>query len=410
VRYLFRRKDSDNWYVRLQPPGQKIVERSLGTSDVKAAEIAAADLIKQHKQLMYARRLARLPRVESRWMPAYAPGMHDGFFATERELRNLATGVVIGPNGGPAEILTPAPRGGPSFEAYDAAKARPTPAVKGTDDDLLETYLKHNGITGLREKQARDIWHVFKTVVNKPLKQCTRKDGRAIVAYLEDQADGEIKSATLRRRMVPLIATVNLAIEEDLLAFNPFSSVVPVRDDEDERDAFNDDDMKLIRANLHHLNENDQLLIRVVATTGVRRGEAFEIDGEEIEDGIRFVTIGTKTPQSLRRIPLPADLLPFLPPKITGQLITGRMDSAGKRLREWLGEIGITDPDKAPMHSFRHRAAKRLRAAGVPEDVREAVGGWAGGKKKKPSRKYGNKHGAGYPLSVLKEAIDKIGF
>jgi hypothetical protein len=62
------------------------------------------------------------------------------------------------------------------------------------------------------------------------------------------------------------------------------------------------------------------------------------------------------------------------------------------------------------MHSFRHRAAQRLRAAGVPEDVREAVGGWANGKKKKTSRKYGNKHGAGYPLSRLKEAIDCIGF
>jgi len=46
MRYLFRRKDSDNWYVRLQPPGQKVVERSLGTPDVKAAEIAATDLIK----------------------------------------------------------------------------------------------------------------------------------------------------------------------------------------------------------------------------------------------------------------------------------------------------------------------------------------------------------------------------
>ena len=32
----------------------------------------------------------------------------------------------------------------------------------------------------------------------------------------------EIKSATLRRRMVPLVATVNLAIEEGKLTFNPF--------------------------------------------------------------------------------------------------------------------------------------------------------------------------------------------
>jgi hypothetical protein len=47
---------------------------------------------------------------------------------------------------------------------------------------LLETYLKHNGIDGIRERQARDIWHVFKTIVDKPIAKCTRDDGRAIVA------------------------------------------------------------------------------------------------------------------------------------------------------------------------------------------------------------------------------------
>src|SRR6202043_1812290 len=132
------------------------------------------------------------------------------------------------------------------------------------------------GIDGLRLRQAREIWTTFRTVVNKPLRSCTRDDGRAIVAYLEDQAGGEIKTATLRRRMVPLVATVNLAINEGKLTFNPFSSVVPDRDDEEEREAFDDADMKLIRANLHRLSESDQLLVRLLATTGMRRGEAFE--------------------------------------------------------------------------------------------------------------------------------------
>jgi hypothetical protein len=62
------------------------------------------------------------------------------------------------------------------------------------------------------------------------------------------------------------------------------------------------------------------------------------------------------------------------------------------------------------MHSFRHRAAQRLRAAISDESLREAVGGWANGKTKKSSRKYGNKHGKGFPLSKLREAIDRIGF
>ncbi len=60
------------------------------------------------------------------------------------------------------------------------------------------------------------------------------------------------------------------------------------------------------------------------------------------------------------------------------------------------------------MHSFRHRAAQRLRRAIADEALREAIGGWADGKKK-TSRKYGNKHGRGFPIKMLKEAIDKIG-
>jgi integrase len=433
-RYMFRR--GNILYLRLQPPGQPVVEKSLGTSDVKAAEIAAADLIKQHKTILYERRLARLPRLEpGAWAPEYQPGLHDGFFATERQLLDRETGAVIGPNGVPAQRLVNLPMGavihfgnparpvdelrriGPVF---DISKLdRPTPTVKNSDDDLLETYIKHNGLDGLREKQARDIWHIFKTVVKKPLRSCTRDDGRAIVAYMKDQADEDDppKSATLRRRMVPLVATVNLAIDEGKLTFNPFTGVVPVCDDEDERDPFTDDDMKLIRANLHKLDANDQLLVRLVATTGMRRSEAFAIDRVQIEDGIRFVTIGKKTGASVRRVPLPTDLLPYLPEKITGKLIAGRMDSAGKRLSKWMVEIGIAgiadtdkaDTDKAPMHSFRHRAANRLRAAGVSEPVMEAIGGWSDGKKK-TSRKYGNKHGRGFPLKMLKEAIDKIGF
>lgn len=427
MRYLFQRKEGGNWYVRLQPPGGKVVERSLATTDLKAAEIAAADLIKQHKSFIYARRQSRVARIEhGPWLHEYEPGLHqlpDGgsVMATGTDL-TFSDGSRR-PNGGPAIYLTGAKLSAArEFQVFDDAwsgkigegpieNERPKfiAAKSSADDALLETYVKQKCLTGYREREAREIWRIFRTVVDKPLRECTRDDGRAIVTYLEDQADEPPKSATLRRRMVPLVATVNLAIADGKLKFNPFASVVPDRKDEAEREAFDDDDMKLIRANLHRLDASDRLLLRVLATTGMRRGEAFEIAGERTEDGTRYCIVGTKTPQSLRRVPFPKDLLPYLPAKITGPLFTGRKDGASKRLRKWLYEIGITDPDKAPMHSFRHRAAKRMRAANIPEDVREAIGGWANGKGKKQSRKYGNKHGAGYPISVLRKAIDKIG-
>jgi integrase len=425
---------SDNWYVRLQPPGQKLVERSLGTPDKAAAELAANDLVNQHKAFMYQRRQARVARVvHGPWIHEHVPGLHtlpDGghVLATETTLTFTdAAGKITStkPNGGPAIYLTGAPlSAAQTFKTLDDAwegkigagpvdieRPKLVAAKSSPDDALLETYITDAALPPHREAEAREMWRIFRSVVDKPLAECSRDDGKAIVKHLEDQADGEIKSATLRRRMVPLVATVNLAIKDGKHSgVNPFVSVVPDRDDEAERDAFNDDDMKLIRANLHKLDKSDQLLVRVLATTGMRRGEAFEITSEKTENGIRYCEVGTKTPQSRRRIPFPKDLLPFLPAKITGPLFTGRKDGASKRLRAWLSDIGIDDPDKAPMHSFRHRAAQRMRAANINEDVREAIGGWANGKSKKQSRKYGNKHGKGYPITVLKEAIDKIGF
>ncbi|HEX3484982.1 MAG TPA: tyrosine-type recombinase/integrase [Micropepsaceae bacterium] len=436
MRYLFQRKEGGNFYIKLQPPGGKLIERSLGTPDLKAAEIAAADLIKQHKALLYQRRQARVTTfVHKDWIHDYEPGLHtlpEGghVMAADTVLTFTdAAGKITGtkPNGGPVIHLSGAPLPAAiEFQVFDDAMAgligegrvetdRPkfVAAKSHPDDAILETYLKHNGITGTRERQAREVWRIFRTVVDKPLRECTREDGRAIVSYMEDEAEDkghEAKSATLRRRMVPLVAAVNLAIDEGKhKGINPFAACVPKRDDEDERSPFDDDDMKMIRANLRKLEPNDQLLLRVLATTGMRRGEAFEISSEKAEDGIRYCEVGTKTPQSRRRVPFPKALLPHLPKKITGPLFTGHKDSTGKRLGAFLRDIGINDPDKAPMHSFRHRAANRLRRAGIPEDLREAIGGWADGKKK-ISRKYGNKHGRGFPIKMLKEAIDKIGF
>jgi len=413
-RYIFRR--GNTLYVRLQPPGQPVFERSLGTSDVKAAEIAAADVIKKHKQTMYGRRLTRLPHVEAAWVPAYAPGMHKDFFATERELRDLTTGKVIGPNGGPAEILTPAPIGGPSFEEYDAAKARPVLPTKGSDDELLDTYIKHNGLTGLRRKQAEDIWHVFRTVVNKPIKDCTRDDGRSVVKHLVAQAGGndKIKSATLRRALVPLVAMVNLAIDEGkYTGINPFSSVVgKTGEASDQRLLFTEDEMATMRANLHKLDANDQLLVRLLASTGLRRSEAFEICSERVEDGVRFTVVGANKGVAKRPVPFPACLLPYLPEKIEGQLIHGRMDSATKRLREWLTAIGITDPNKAPAHSFRHRAKRRLINADVQPGLIDELGGWSSDKSKKKNSgdDYGrDEDNAVFAITKVKAAIDLIG-
>jgi integrase len=134
----------------------------------------------------------------------------------------------------------------------------------------------------------------------------------------------------------------------------------------------------------------------------MRLSEAFEIDGEMKERGCRYIIVGQKTSQSLRRVPLPAAVLPFLPRKLEGRLFSGDPAAASKRLNRFLNNVGIRDPRKV-VHSLRHRAQDRLRAAGCPEDLRWAI---LGHEKETVAAGYGE----GFPVPLLKQWINKIGF
>jgi len=164
--------------------------------------------------------------------------------------------------------------------------------------------------------------------------------------------------------------------------------------------------MRLVKRNLHKLSDFDQTLFRFLAATGMRLSEAFDIDGEMNECGVRYVIIGKKTEQSLRRVPLPACVLPHLPKVIKGRLfVTEHLDPpdmGSKRLGKFLDDIGIIDPRKV-LHSLRHRAQDRLRAAECPEDIRWAILGHE-------ERTVAAGYGEGFALPVLRKWIDKIGF
>jgi integrase len=134
----------------------------------------------------------------------------------------------------------------------------------------------------------------------------------------------------------------------------------------------------------------------------MRLSEAFGINNELKERGVRYVVIGHKTEQSKRRVPLPAGVLPYLPATIMGPLFHHGSRSASKRLNRFLNDCGIVDPRKV-IHSLRHRAQDRLRAAGCPTDVRYEL---LGHERKTVAAGYG----VGHPMPLLKKWIDKIGF
>jgi integrase len=415
--YLFQRPGSSNWWIKLQSPGKR-VEKSLGTRDKKEAEIIALPLIARHKAALLAAR----PRMETVWRYEYEPSadMQDAsngerVLASETELK------FYGPDG---KLLRTTPNGGPSFRVVnlqhrlgipfvdermigftEEARARARAKPKTDDDKVLETYIEHRKITGYIEREARDVWALFKTLTDgKPLKDCDRDDGRKLVTHFEAQG---LKSATIEKKIAWLNAAVNLAISEGRLKFNPFASIVPRVRDKTRRLPLADADMRAIKRNLRRLGEADQLLVRLLASTGMRLSEAFEIDGEQKERGVRYVVVGKKTDQSLRRVPLPAAVLPYLPKSIKEPLFAltkhkDPSDAASKRLNRFLDDIGITDPRKVA-HSLRHRAQDRLRVAGCPEDVRWSI---LGHEEETVAAGYG----VGFPVPLLRKWIDKIGF
>ncbi|SIO67604.1 Site-specific recombinase XerD [Bradyrhizobium erythrophlei] len=399
IDYLFLRNGSRNWYVRLQGPAR--AEKSLGTSDRAQAEILALPYIQEHKMRLSEAR----PGIQVSWRHRFAPGQEhitpDGerIVADDRELIFLNhNGAIVRkePNGEFAVALPPLREQKAVVRREEQRQRTATSA----DDALTETYLKHKNITGYYEREARAVWALYKQLTNgKPLKDASRDDGRKLVDYYEKQ---DLKSATIQKKAGWLTAAVNLAIDEATLKFNPFSSIVPERDDKQRRLPLNEADIRNVKQNLDQLDEGDQLLFRVLASTGMRLSEAFEIDGEMKEGGRRYVIVGRKTPQSLRRVPLPAAVLPFLPRKIVGRLFPGDPRAASKRLNRFLNGVGIEDRRKV-VHSLRHRAQDRLRAAGCPEDLRWAI---LGHEQKTVAAGYGE----GFPVPLLKRWIDKIGF
>ena len=398
ISYLFLRPDSQNWHVRLQSPGGRI-EKSLGTPDRAQAEILSLPYIQQHKMRLLE---AKPGQVAWRWRIGALGEGHVAPFkqiiVDGRELIILNSGAVVRkePNGEFALVAVPSVREQKAIARQDQRTAT------SPDDALIETYLKHKNITGYFEREARAVWALYKQLTNsKPLKDASRDDGRKLVDYYEKQG---LKSATIQKKVGWMIAAVNLAIDEGKLKFNPFSSIVRDRDDKQRRLPLSETDIRNLKRNLDQLDEADQLLFRVLASTGCRLSEAFEIDGEMKEGGCRYIIVGRKTDQSLRRVPLPAALLPFLPRKIEGQLFKAEPRGAtSKRLMRFLrAVVGIDDPRKV-VHSLRHRAQDRLRAAGCPEDLRWAI---LGHEEETVAAGYGE----GFPVPLLKKWIDKIGF
>ncbi|CAX25029.1 putative integrase [Methylorubrum extorquens DM4] len=405
VGYLYKKRDSTNWWIKLQYPastGRPMVRKSLGTADRIEAEIIALPMIQQHKRDLYflrqnVTRKLQVGAVRTRY-PLGDSTLADGtkVFATQMTAVLIRDGVLVAQEDNFLLDLTDVTR---TFDPEEAAKPKPEPV--DNDLALLDEYLRFKGHDpeSAYAAEARSTWAEFKAFTGgKLIKDCDRTNGRAYVAFLRGK---DLKTATVVKRVNFLAAPINHANETGDLKGNPFFKVVDHKDDKLERLCFDADDMALANAHmLPKLGKDERLMWLILAATGMRHSEAFAIREEFREDGIRYVRVGKKTDSSKRRVPLPDCLLPHLPAKITGPLFEDpNLKNISKNLLRAVRR-GVTKDKRKVVYSLRHRVHTRLREIGCPQDIQKEIVGHKNGD-------HGN-YGT-FALRTLKPWIDQIG-
>lgn len=414
--YLFKRKNSNNCWLRFQytgslagGEGKTKFEKSLGTPDRDLAEILASDLIKEHRKKILIRRndfKQKKADIRFRYDPGKLHQLKDGtsVFATESTITYFDSNGNMTKTEDNFKInLVPT-----SFTEQEEIIVFGRSQRSSREDDVLENWIKRRSINHHLASEARRTLECFRKMVgNKPFDKCTKEDGRNLADFLLSNGNS---SSTVLKKVGHLCAAVNLAISDGILKVNPFSRVVPKLKDSIRRLPLSNQDMHLASENLYRLRDSDKTLWILLATTGMRLDEAFQINEDYVEEGLRYVVVGTKTTTSLRRIPLSDEVLPLLPLRITEPLFSDGSKASGKRLSRFLRSLKIghdsakdTGDRRKVVHSLRHRAKDRLRIARCPLDVQYEILGHE-------VRTVASGYGAGYPITELKRWIDEIGY
>lgn len=414
--HLFRRPRSPHWHARFHFPrsvqaefGKRMEDVNLKTADRREAEIRCADLLHHHRRRVFAA-VNRLRGDHIRVETGHKMTLGVHVFEDGREIVATADTLFIRlpdgtrtqePNAATFEPYHVFDPGAPFDTVWrgDQQKAIKPKKAPDTSGDIvhLERWIAHKNIGGYLEREARSVWALFRQLTgNKALAECDRDDGRRLARHL---LDGGNKTATATKKVGHLCAAVNLAMAEGKLKFNPFSNVVPKLNDSERREPLTEEDMAKIQAGRDEFEAEEWLLFMLCATTGMRRGEAYAIESEKVEAGIRYVIVGSKIDQSLRRVPLPSAVLKLVPAKITEPLFTKDLKNLGRQTLRRMRALGV----EKDIHGLRHRAKDRLRAEGVPLDLQYEILGHE-------ERTIAASYGRGSPLPTLRHNIEKIGF
>lgn len=238
--------------------------------------------------------------------------------------------------------------------------------------------------------------------------------GRAVIDHLLGRG---LKTQTVRRMLNTIRAVAQSAIKErEMAKANPFKELNIQGEGRDKKPK-SVAPQAAISEVIHEMYGAEvkpiPLIIIMQAELGTRIGEVsgLSVDDLHLDVDIPYVHFrehpwrGLKTDESERRVPLvgyalkAATIALTLPRQGNGLFecyakIRGNDNAsaaANKRLKKW----GLTT------HSFRHGMKDRLRSAGCPKDIRDAIQGHASGD-------VAETYGEGHTLHTMREWLLKV--
>jgi integrase len=286
--------------------------------------------------------------------------------------------------------------------------------------DALEVYLEQKGKgrpKTFRVAAERSCNYLIGLRGNKPLSHYTRQDALQFRDWLVGRG---LTGSSITRNFSYLKAVINFALSEYALDIrNPFVGVYHDRSAGVlVRKPIPIEAIRNVQSECHAIDDDMRWLIALISDTGMRLAEGAGLLKEDfvgLDTGLPYVRVtkhpwrNLKTSSSERHIPLVGDALwaarriveadngsDFAFPRYNRTSPTAA-NSASAALNKWLKQYV---PAGCTMHSFRHSMRDRLRAVQCPADITDQIGGWT-------TDGIGQGYGSGYPLSVLREWLEK---
>jgi integrase len=286
--------------------------------------------------------------------------------------------------------------------------------------DALEVYLEQKGKgrpKTFRVAAERSCNYVIGLCGNKPLSGYTRYDALQFRDWLVARG---LTGSSVTRNFSHLKAVINFALSEYALDVrNPFVGVYHDRSAGVlVRKPIPMEAIRNVQSECRAIDDDIRWLIALISDTGMRLAEGAGLLKQDLvglDTDLPYICVtkhpwrNLKTASSERKIPLVGEALwaarriseadnasDLAFPRYNRTSPTAA-NSASAALNKWLKQYV---PEGCTMHSFRHSMRDRLRAVQCPADITDQIGGWT-------TDGVGQGYGSGYPMSVLKEWLEK---